>query len=101
LLIAATVLRLSKVWAYVVTLTLTGYMIGRFVYLVLVSNVTLLQEWKYLRKYEPYIVGSWDSQYLFGLVIFCFAGFYLVHDIYRTNALRRTADNNSLQVSAG
>jgi hypothetical protein len=49
----------------------------------------------------PYIVGSWDSQYLFALIILCCSIFYLTRSILRRNALRRAAYNNSLDRSGG
>jgi hypothetical protein len=47
------------------------------------------------------IFGSWDSQYLFVLIILCCSIFYLARAILRRHALRRTADNKSLDASGG
>ena len=76
------------------------YMFAYFVYLFVRSGVTLIQEWRYLQKYEPYIIGSFDSQYVLALIISGFAAFYLVRDILRRTAFRRTASNNSFNRSA-
>jgi hypothetical protein len=100
MLIAALFLWLGRAWSYVIVFALGGYMFAYFVYLFIVSGASLLQEWRYLQKYEPYIIGSFDSQYILALIISGFAAFYLVRDILRRNALRRTASNNSFNRSA-
>lgn len=74
-----------------IAFALGGYMFAYFVYLFAVSGVTLLQELRYLQKYEPYIVGSFDSQYILALIISSFAVYYPVRDILRKNSSRRTA----------
>lgn len=86
LLIAASSLWLSRAWSYVIALALGGYMFGYFVYLFAVSDATLLKEWRYLQKYEPYIVGSFDSQYILALIISSFAAFYLAQNVLRKEA---------------
>jgi len=101
LLLASLFLRLKRTWGYVLTLLLSGYLVGYFVRLYIITQATLLDEWRYLRKFDPYIVGSWDSQYLFALIILCCSIFYLTRSILRRNALRRTADNKSLDASGG
>src|SRR5258707_5405578 len=101
LLLGSLLLRLNRALGCVVALILSGYLVGYFVRLYIISHATLLQEWKYLRKFDPYIVGSWDSQYLFALVILCCSIFYLAGAILRRRALHRTADNKSLDASGG
>ena len=100
LLIAALSLWLNRAWSYVIAFALGGYMVAHFVYLFIMSGASLLQEWRYLQKYEPYIVGSFDSQYILALIISGFAAYYLARDIMRRNASRRTASNNSFNRSA-
>jgi hypothetical protein len=104
LLVAALSLRANRWWGNAIAFVLAGYLIGSFVYLL--SRIEdpvagLRGDWRLIRKFYPYIVGSWDSQYLFALIILCCSIFYLARAILRRNSLRRTADNNSLQVSAG
>jgi hypothetical protein len=65
-----------KLWSNIVALLLAGYMVAHFVYLVMFSSVTFAQEWRYLRQFEPYLVGSFDSQYLFALILFSFGVYY-------------------------
>jgi len=76
LLLAAAFLLLAKLWSNIAAVVLAGYMVAYFVYLVIVSNVTLAQEWRYLRQFEPYLVGSFDSQYVFALILFSFGVYY-------------------------
>jgi hypothetical protein len=75
-LLAATCLWIGKLWSNIVALLLAGYMVAHFVYLVSFSSVTFAQEWKYLRQFEPYLVGSFDSQYVLALILFSFAVYY-------------------------
>jgi hypothetical protein len=100
LLVAALFLRLGRVWSYVIAFALGSYMFAYFVYLFIVSGVTVLQEWNSLRNSETYLVSSFDSQYILALIISCFAAFYLMRDILRRTALRGTASNNSFNASA-
>jgi len=51
-------------------------MLARFVYLIMISSVSFAQEWRYLRQFEPYLVGSFDSQYVFALFPFAFGIYY-------------------------
>ena len=76
LLLAAACLWLGKLWSNFVALILAGYMLARFVYLIMISSVSFAQEWRYLRQFEPYLVGSFDSQYVFALFLFAFGIYY-------------------------
>ena len=103
LLFAAVSARMNRWWGSVVALVLTGYLVGYF--LSLLSRIDAWQglrnDWKLIRADYPFIVGSWDSQYAFALVIFCCSGFFITRDILRWHALRRAADNKSLDRSHG
>ena len=81
LLVAALFLLPGRVWGYLASVGITGYMVIRFVYLIAIWNGSSLQEWVFLRKYEPYLVGSYESQYLFGLILLCLGIFYLTQNI--------------------
>ena len=87
LLVAALFVRLNRTWCYIVALILSGYLVSYSVRLFLQTEGTLSQEWAYLRKFYPYIVGSWHSQYLFALVTFCCSGFYLARGTLRREAV--------------
>ena len=76
LLLAAVCLWFGKLWSNIVALALAGYMVAQFIYLVAVSGVTFTQEWRYLRQFEPYLVGSFDSQYVFAVILFSFGVYY-------------------------
>ncbi|MDQ6653076.1 MAG: hypothetical protein M3Y84_10065 [Acidobacteriota bacterium] len=104
LLVAALFLRVNRWWGNTTAFVLAGYLIGLFFYLL--SRIEdpvagLRGDWRLIRMDYPYIVGSWDSQYLFALIILCCSGFYIARSILRRNAFRRTADNKSLDRSAG
>ena len=58
-------------------------------------------DWRLIRMDYPYIVGSWDSQYLVALIILCCSVSYLTRAILRRHTLHRTADNKSLDASGG
>jgi hypothetical protein len=96
LLGASLFLRLNRWWGNTAALLLSSYLIGYFIYLL--SRIDALEglrnDWKVIRREYPYIVGSWDSQYLFALIILCCSIFYLTRSILRRNALRRAADNS-------
>jgi hypothetical protein len=100
LLVAACSLCVSRGWSYAVALALTGYMIALFAYQVAISGVTLRQEWAYLQRYEPYLVGSADSQYIFAVIAFCFAIFYLARGTLGTRLRGHAAANKALQLTA-
>jgi hypothetical protein len=89
LLAAALFLRLNRWWGNIVALILSSYLIGYFVYLL--SRMSdplegLRNDWRIIRSDYPYFVGSWDSQYLFALIILCCSIFYLARTILRRNA---------------
>ena len=100
LLVAALFLRLNRWWGNATAFALTGYLIGSFVYLL--SRIDdpvagLRGDWRLIRTDYPYIVGSWDSQYVFAVIIFCCSIFFLTRSILRRSALRRSADNSGIQ----
>jgi hypothetical protein len=103
LLVAAFFLRLNRGWASGVSCILSAYLLGYVIWLFAVYPDgfmgALRYQWTYFQKYEPF-VGSWESQYLFATVIFSCGIFYLTRGIVRRKALRRTADNKALQMTA-
>jgi len=91
LLIAAIFLRANRWWGTIVALILGGYLIGYFLHLLSVIYDPwegLRNDWKIIRVNYPYMVGSWDSQYIFALIIFCCSGFFLTRGILRWRASR-------------
>jgi hypothetical protein len=102
LLAAAVFLRINRIWANCVSCVLSGYLLGYFVWLFAIYpegiRVALHYEWLSLKQ-QPFI-DSWDSQYLFALIMFCCSLLYLARATLRRNALRRTADNKALQLTA-
>jgi hypothetical protein len=74
LLVAALFLRFNQWWGNTTAFVLAGYLIGSFIYLLwrIEDPVAGLRgDWRLIRMHYPYIVGSWDSQYLFALIILC------------------------------
>src|SRR5215813_7816667 len=68
LLVATLFLRLNRWWSNAFSLLLSGYLIGHFLRLLMIIEdplTALWYDWRLIRAYYPYIVGSWDSQYLF------------------------------------
>jgi hypothetical protein len=59
-------------------------------------RVALHYEWLSLKQ-GPFI-DSWDGQ--FALIMLCSSIFYLARATLSRNALRRTADNKALQLTA-
>jgi len=78
LLLAASFLLIGRAWSYLATIGLAGYIVVRFGYLFAIWDGTWLQWWTFLRKYEPYFVGSYESQVVLGLILLCLGIFYLV-----------------------
>jgi len=104
LLVAARFLRMNRWWGTTTALVLAGYLIGSFIYALTRTEdpiAGLRGDWRLIRMHYPYIVGSWDSQYLFAFIILCCSIFYLTRSILRRNALPRAADNKSLDASGG
>jgi hypothetical protein len=99
LLIAAAFLWLSRKWSYLLALGLSGYLWVYATRLFLISGGSLKQEWAYLQEFEPYLVGSWDSQFILAFVISCFSAFYLARAV-RKEVSRRSAANKALQLTA-
>src|SRR5215813_8550488 len=76
LLVATLLLRLNCWWSNTASLLLTSYLIGYFVHALMRLDdplTALWYDWKIIRMYYPFLVGSWDSQYLFALVVFGYA----------------------------
>ena len=89
LLAAALLLRTDRWWGNVVALILGGYLIGYFLYLLSIIDdpwERLRATWETSRVDYPYLVGSWDSQYVFALLILCCSGFFLARGILRWRA---------------
>src|ERR1700738_139685 len=105
LLLAALFLRVNRWWGSTAAFILSGNLIGSFVYLLsripYDPVIALRGDWRLIQKYYPHIVGSWDSQYLFALIVLCCSMFYLARAILRRNVLRRAADNKSLDRGGG
>jgi hypothetical protein len=104
LLVAALFLRANRWWGNIVSLVLSGYLLGYFLHILIVIYPpwdALRTSWQLMRHDYPYIVRSWESQYMLALVIFCVSAFFLIRGILRWNALRRAADNKSLDRSHG
>ena len=76
LLVAASLLAIGRAWSDLAAVTLSAYMVIRFIYLFAMWNGSW--QWSFLSKYEPYFVGSYESQYLLALVILCVGVFYLM-----------------------
>jgi hypothetical protein len=94
LLAAALLLRVNRWWGNTIAFGLSGYLIGSFIHLLtrIEDPVAGLRgDWRLIRMQYPYIVGSWDSQYLFAFVILCCSTFYLTKSILQRNALRLRA----------
>lgn len=91
LLIAASLLWLSRSWSYVVAGVLSGYVVAQLVYVFTVIDMTPLQDLRRLLNPRVNILTEWESQHILALIIFNFAAFYLVRHIYRKNASRSTA----------
>ena len=92
LLFSAFCLRLNRMWGYAIAIILSGYLVGYFILLIFRFGMAPLRaDWLVIRMDYPYIVGSWDSQYFFALIILCCSMFYLARAILRANSLRRTA----------
>lgn len=80
LLVSSLFLRANRWWGNTIALLLSGYLISYFVHLLLMLDdpVTALgYGWESIRMHYPYLVGSWDSQYLFALIVFCYSALLL------------------------
>ena len=88
---------MNRWWGNTVAFISSSYLIGYFVYLLSRVNDPfegLHNDWRIIRSDYPYLVGSWDSQYLLALIILCGSIFYLARPMLRRNVLRRTAITN-------
>jgi hypothetical protein len=80
LLVSALFLSTNRWWGNTIALFLSGYLIGHFVHILLIIDdpvMALRYDWKVIRMDYPYLVGSWDSQYLFALIVFCYSALSL------------------------
>lgn len=75
LLVAASLLVMGRAWSNLAAVTLSAYMVMRFIYLFAMWNRSW--QWSFLSKYDPHFVSSYESQYLLALVILCVGVFYL------------------------
>ena len=83
LLVAASFLAMGKTWSELTAVSLSAYMVIRFIYLFAIWSSGW--QWSFLSKYEPYFVGSYESQYLLAVVILCAGVFCLTARIWRRN----------------
>lgn len=80
LLTATLFLSANRWWGNTLALLVSGYLLGYFAHMLLMLDdpVTALRyEWELIGRYSPYLIGSWDSQYLFALVVFCYSALSL------------------------
>lgn len=80
LLVSSLFLRANRWWGNTIALLLSGYLICYFLHILLMIDdpVTALSyDWKVIQMDYPYLVGSWDSQYLFALIVFCYSALSL------------------------
>ena len=81
LLIAASLLVAGRTWSDLGAVSLSGYMVIRFIYLFAIWDGDW--QWSFLSSYDPHFVGTYESQYLLAAVILCVGGFYLITRILR------------------
>jgi len=81
LLIAASLLLIGRAWSDLAAIGLSGYMVVRFGYLFAIWDGTWSQEWAFLRQYEPYFVGSYESQIVIGFIVLIVGMFYLTRKV--------------------
>lgn len=80
LLVSSLFLSANRWWSNTIALLVSGYLIGYFVHILLMLDdpvTTLRYDWKVILMDYPYLVGSWDSQYLFALIVFCYSALSL------------------------
>lgn len=77
LIVSSLFLNANRWWANTVALLVSGYLIGSFVHILLMFDNPVIYDWKLIRMYCPYLVDSWDRQYLFALVVFCYSALSL------------------------
>jgi hypothetical protein len=75
LLIAASLLVVGKTWSDLAAVSLSGYMVIRFIYLFAIWNGDW--QWSFLGKYDPHFVGTYESQCLLAAIILCVGAFHL------------------------
>ena len=80
LLAASLFLSANRWWGNTVAFLVSGYVIGYVIHIFLMIDEPLTAlgyDWKVIRMDHPYLVGSWDSQYLFALIVFCYSALSL------------------------
>ena len=80
LLVSSLFLRANRWWGNTIALLLSGYLLCYFVHILLMIDdplTALGYDWKIIRLYYPYLVGSGDSKYLFALIFFCYSALSL------------------------
>lgn len=76
LVVSALFLSTNRWWSNTIALFLSGYLIGHFIHILLIIDdpvMALRYDWKVIRMDYPCLVGSWDCQYLFALIVFCYS----------------------------
>ncbi len=86
--VAALLLLASRKWSYLLAGALSGYIIVYGLNLFITRPITMLEEWKWIQQNDTNILLEWNLQFVLGLIIFSFAVFYFVREIYRKNTLK-------------
>lgn len=89
LLVAALLLAVGRAWSDRAALSLSGYMVIRFIYLF--ANLSGDWHWSFTGNYGAPFVGSWESQYLLALVILCASVFYLMTSLRQSQIQEKTS----------
>jgi len=73
LLIAASLLLTGGWKGRLGAMMLTGYMTIWYFYRSSILDGSVMDALRYLGEIEPSFIGSWNSQYIFSMIVFAFA----------------------------
>ena len=83
ILVASVFLLISKRWCYLIAIALSGYIAATGLFHLLFRNMSLLERWEGIQKYEMNIFLAFEIQWILAGIVFIFTAFYLVQDVLR------------------
>jgi len=83
ILAASIFLLISKRWSYLIAGALSGYIAVIGMFHLLFRNMSLLERWEGIQKYEMNIFLAFEIQWILAGIVFSSTVFYLLQDVLR------------------
>ncbi len=88
ILAASIFLLISNRVSYLIACALSGYIVTVALIHLIFRDLTLLERWEGIQKYEANLFLAFELQWILAGIVFSFTVFYLVQNILRKNTTK-------------